>query len=177
MAGMLTLPAAILAKASGRVDLPAASAALSIVLNVPLSLTLVLMWGPTGAAIGTCVALLLSGARLVRAVHAHFGWRTSAALRAMAPLWPPILVCLCFGALTYWAFAVWFATVDPGIRFARATRAGPGLAGLLMYLLCLGTMFLVELGRGAFTPEERGWLTRVIPFKWFAKLAGRRGET
>ena len=174
MAGMLSLPAAILAKASGRADLPATSAALSILLNIPLSLALVLKWGLAGAALGTSVALVLSAARLVRSVHAHFGWRVSASLRVMGALWPPILVCICCGAMTYWAFDAWFASVEPGVRFARATRVGPGLVALLLYALCVGCMFLVELIRGAFTPEERGWLTRAIPFKWFSRLAGRR---
>ena len=177
MAGVLTLPAAILAQAAGRADLPARSAALSIFLNVPLSLLLVLKWGLAGAAVGTGIALVLSSLNLLRSVHAHFGWRVAATLRAAAQLWPPILVCVCFGALTYWIFNEWFATVDASVRYARPTRIGPGLLALLMYGLCLGSMFIVELARGAFTPEERGALNRAIPFAWFAKLAKRPGET
>ena len=175
MAGMLALPAAILAKASGRADLPAASAVASILLNIPLSLALVLKWGLAGAAVGTGVALVLSAARLVRSVHAHFGWRVSAGLRVVGSLWPPVLLCMCFGALTYWAFDAWFASVEPGVRFARATRIGPGLVALFLYALCLGSMLLIELGRGAFTPVERGWLMRALPFKWVARLAARHG--
>ena len=175
MAGVLTLPAAILAQALGRADLPARSAALSILLNLPLSLLLVLNWGLAGAAVGTGIALLLSALQLFRSVHAHFGWRVAATLQVVMRLWPPVVVCVCFGALTYWIFNEWFATVEASVRYARPTRVGPGLLALLMYGLCVGSMFFVELARGAFTPEERGWLTRVIPFKWFARLAGRGG--
>ena len=177
MAGVLTLPAAILAQASGRADLPARSAALSILLNVPLSLLLVLNWGLAGAAVGTGIALLFSALQLFRSVHLHFGWRASATLRTAAQLWPPVVVCVCIGALTYWIFNEWFATVEASVRYARPTRVGPGLLALLAYGFCLGTMFIVELARGAFTPEERAWLMRLIRFKWFARLANRRGET
>ena len=173
IAGVLTLPAAILAQATGHEDLPAKSAALSILFNIPLSLLLVLKWGPVGAAVGTGIALLLSAMQLFRSVHAHFGWRVSATLRTIAHLWPPVLVCVCYGALTYWIFNEWFATLDASVRYARPTRVGPGLLALLTYGLCFGGLFFVELARGAFTPEERGWLTRAIPFKWFARLAGR----
>ena len=175
MAGVLTLPVAILAQASGRADLPARSAALSILLNLPVSLLLVLNWGLAGAAVGTGIALLLSALQLFRSVHAHFGWRVAATLQVVMRLWPPVVVCVCFGALTYWIFNEWFATVEASVRYARPTRVGPGLLALLMYGLCVGSMLFVELARGAFTPEERGWLTRVIPFKWFARLAGRGG--
>ena len=68
-------------------------------------------------------------------MHAHFGWRVSVSLRAMAALWPPVLVCICFGALIYWGFDAWFAAVEPGVRFARATRIGPGLVSLLLFII------------------------------------------
>ncbi len=176
MVSVLTLPASILAQASGRVDISAKSAATSILINVPLSLLLVLNWGAVGAAVGTGIAIVLSSLQLFRSVHSHFGWRMAATLRAMAGLWPPMLVCGCFGALTYWVFFEWFATVDAGVRYARATRLVPGLAALLMFGLCICSMFVVELLRGAFTPDESTWLTRVVPFKWFARLAAR-GDT
>ena len=175
-AGVLTLPAAILAQASGRADFPARSAALSILFNVPLSLALVLQWGLAGAAIGTGIALMLSSLHLLRAVHAHFGWRITATLRTMLHLWPPIVVCVCFGALSYWMFSEWITTVEASVRYARATRIGPGLLALLMYGLCLASLLFVELARGAFTQEERSWLTRAVPFKWFARLARRSGS-
>ena len=132
-----------------------------------------LKWGPPGAAVGTGIALLLSAVQLFRSVHAHFGWRVSATLRSVVHLWPPVVVCVCYGALTYWIFNEWFATLDASVRYARPTRIGPGLLALLTYGLCFSSLFFVELARGAFTPEERGWLTRAIPFKWFARLAGR----
>ncbi len=177
MAGVLTLPAAILAQAAGRADLPARSAAVSILLNLPLSLLLVLKWGLAGAAVGTGIALVLSSLNLLRSVHAHFGWRVAATLCVASRLWPPIVVCVCFGALTYWIFNEWFATVDASLRYARLTRIGPGLLALLVYGLCLGSMFFVELARGAFTKEERSSLNRAIPFAWFAKLAKRPSKT
>ena len=171
VAGVLTFPTAILAQASGRADLSARPAVLSMGINAPLSVVMVLKWGLV--VIGTGLALCLISVSLLRAVHAHFGWRFGATLRALATLWVPIAVCACFGALVYSAFDLWFASIEPGVCFARATRVGPGLAALMLYALCLGMMFLVELGRGAFTPEERGRLTRVIPFKWFARLVAK----
>ncbi len=176
MASVLTMPAAIMSQALGRADLPARSAALSMLLNVPLTLVLVFKWGLAGAAIGTGLALVLSSVSLFRSVHAHFGWRIATTLGAMARLWPPVVVCVAFGALTYWIFGEWIANVDAGVRFARATRIGPGLVVLLMYGLCIASMLFVELARGAFTKEERNFLQGAIPFKWFTKFLKRPGE-
>ncbi len=175
MASVLTLPAAILSQASGRADLPARSAGTSMVLNVLLSLLLVLNWGLAGAAIGTAIALVLGAGQLLHSVHAHFGWRVADTFRAVARLWPPVTVCLCVGGLSYWMFESWLAMVEPSVRFARATRIGPGVAALLLYVLCIGALFFVELARGAFTSGERTRLRRVVPFKWFARLAARGG--
>ena len=176
MASMLTMPAAIMSQALGRADLPARSAAISMLLNVPLTLVFVLKWGLAGAAIGTGLALVLSSVSLLYSVHAHFGWRIATTLGAMARLWPPVVFCVFFGALTYWIFGEWIATVEASVRFARPTRIGPGLGALLMYGLCIASMLFIELARGAFTQDERKLLQRAIPFNWLARPPKRPGE-
>lgn len=174
MASILSYPAVTLAQAAGRPGFQARAAAIAIMVNVPLSLLLVTKWGLVGAAVGTGAAMSISAAQLLDAVHKYFGRPLKVTFLMLARFWPLLLVCACWGALTFLMFNIWFATLDPGIRYSRVTRAYPGLIAVGIYAMCLLSMFLVEWFRGAFTSEERAFLTRVIGFKWLAKLASGR---
>ena len=173
MADVLTLPAATIAQAGGQPGLQARSAALSILINVPLSLALVLNWGLVGAAIGTGIALTIGSVQLLTAVHRHVERPLSATLRMFASFWPLLLVCIFWGAVSYALFSAWFATLDPAIRFSRAIRIYPGLAAIGIYVLCVVTMGWVEWKRGAFTVAERTSLSRLMKFEWLTGTATR----
>lgn len=58
-ANLFALPLATLAQASGRPGLQARAAFVSMLVNVPLSLALVRVWGVEGAALGTAVAMVV----------------------------------------------------------------------------------------------------------------------
>jgi O-antigen/teichoic acid export membrane protein len=176
MASVLSLPAATLAQAEGRPGLQGRAAVLSIVVNVPLSLLLVLNWGLLGASIGTAVAMTLGAGQLVRAVHQRFGRRWAPTGRLLASFWPLLLVGLFWGTLTYFFFNAWFATLDPVDRFSRVTRTYPGVFAAMIYGACLISFVAVELHRGAFSAAERAMFARVIGFRWpgFARRRAKR---
>src|SRR6185369_6895458 len=130
MASVLSFPAATLMQAAGRPGVPAKAAGYAILLNVPLSLTLVLKWGLNGAAIGTAVAMVVSAAQLLYATHRYFDRPLAATYRVLMEFWPMILVCAGWGALTYFSYSAWFETLDPASRFSRATRTWPGILSI-----------------------------------------------
>lgn len=177
MASVLSFPAVTLMQAAGRPGIQGRVAAISILVNIPLSLVLVAKWGLIGAAIGTGIAMSFSAMHLLGAVHAYLNKPVGATIRLLAQFWPMLLVCLCWGALTYVLFSAWFVTLDPAVRFLRSTRVVPGFLAALVYAMCLISMLLVELRRGTFKIEERVFLARLIGFRWFAKPTanGRAG--
>jgi O-antigen/teichoic acid export membrane protein len=169
MASVLALPAATMAQASGHPELQARAAAITILVNVPLSLALVYRWGLVGASIGTAVAMLSGATLLVLAVHRHMERPAGATLRLLGSFWPPLLVCMAWGILTYSVFQDWFQGLDAATRFSRHMRMYPGLLAGVVYGLCLGTILWVEVRRGAFTGPERAFVARLVPFKsWSA---------
>ena len=166
-ADVLAIPAATMAQAEGRPAMQGRAALLSIAMNIPLSLMLVLHWGITGAAVGTALAMLGGAAQLIVAVHRHFGRPVVPTLRSLAAFWPPVLVCVCWAAVTYLVFGAWFEALDPLLRFSRVTRAYPGVAALAVYAMCLVSMLLVEVRRGAFSLAERRFLARALKLERF----------
>jgi O-antigen/teichoic acid export membrane protein len=163
-ASVLSLPAATLAQTHGRPGLQGRAAAFAILVNVPLSLLLVLKWALVGAAIGTGMAMIASAGLLTYLVHRHFDRPFKATLRILASFWPPLLVCLCWGALTYFVFGAWFATLDPEVRFSRVTRAYPAAIAAALYAGCIGSFLVIEIRRQALTKQEWTALARV--FRW-----------
>ena len=148
MASVLALPAATLMQAAGRPDLPGRAALLSIAVNIVLSLVLIMRWELVGAAVGTAIAMLLGAVQLGYAAHRFHGQPIIPTLRMLAGFWPPVLVCVCWGALAYGAFDAWFQTLDAAIRFSRATRVYPALAAAGLYVMILGSVLAVEMLRG-----------------------------
>lgn len=176
IANLLAFPAATMAQAAGRAGLEARAAAISILLNIPLSLMLITKWGMTGAAIGTGIAMVISAVVLMRSVHGLFGRRLSETLGLLAQLWPLLLVCLAWGVLAHVYFDSWFASLDPQGRFSRHNRLWPAILSGLVYVACLGTMLFVQIYRGALRVEERELLVRLIPFRWFNAFCQRHSQ-
>ena len=154
--GVLALPAAMIAQAIGRTQLQVRSAALSIFLNAYLSFVLVLNWEVLGAAIGTAVAMLASSALLISDVHRSQARPVAKTAAIVASYWPQLAVCLGVGALSYIAFAGWFASLDPATRFARHERLLPAFAAGAAYLACLALLRLLPASRRG--PGLRGLL-------------------
>ena len=112
----------------------------------------------------TGVAMAVSAALLLHATHRYFDRPLVATYRMLVEFWPLLLVCAGWGALTYFSYSAWFETLDAATRFSRATRVWPGILSIAVYALCLFSMFLVQLYRGAFTAEERAFLARIARF-------------
>jgi O-antigen/teichoic acid export membrane protein len=158
VANVLALPAGTLAQAQGRPALLARAAGVSVAINLPLSLLLVLRFGAQGAAFGTACAMTVSAAVLVWAVHRHLGHPLAPTAALLARLWPAALVCALWGVAGMLVFDAWFATLPPDTRYARAVRLLPGMCAVAAYALCLASVLAVEFARGAFSPGERAWL-------------------
>lgn len=162
MANVLAMPAATLAQAAGKPGLQGRAAVLGVLINIPLSLTLVFKWGSAGAALGTSAAMLVSAAYLLFVVHRHLDRALGPTLKLLAKFWPVLLVGLAWFAVTYLFFSGWFASLDPALRYSRATRAYPGLVALGVYLLCVGSMLAVLVLGGALSARERAWLRGLL---------------
>src|SRR5262249_20196660 len=72
-ANLFARPVATLAQATGHAEIPARAAIASILVNVPLSLALVQVWGVEGAALGSSVAMVLGSALLLSQARARLG--------------------------------------------------------------------------------------------------------
>lgn len=173
IANVLVLPALTLVQAGGVPQIQLRAALLSILFNVSLSLALVIHWRAEGAALGTGIAMLVSSAQLLYAIHAHAGQPLGATIRLLAGFWPLALTCLAWGALTYAAFHFWFATLEMGVRYSRVTRVTPGLLALAVYAACLLNLVLVELARGKLLPAERAFVLDILRFAWLRRLLRR----
>ena len=164
MASVLAYPAVNLLQALGRPGVQAGAAVVSVLANIPLSFLLLTQWGSVGAAIGTATAMLISAAQVLVVAHKQFDRPLSATLRVLSDFWPPLLACICWWVATDLLFNAWLATLDPEIRFSHVNRIYPGILTVAIYALCLLSMFLVQLYRGAFTAAEHAFLARMIRF-------------
>ena len=164
---VLALPAAAMAQAAGRADIQARSAIVSMLINIPLSLILVLKWELAGAAAGTAVAMLSGSALLLFDVHRAYRQSLSATLRVLWQFWPLLLVCIVWGTLVYFPFEYWVSSLDPSTRYAREMRFYPALIAGAAYLGCLASMAAVQLRRGGLSQEQWDLLSHLIRFKWF----------
>ena len=171
---IIALPAAAMAQAAGRAGLQARSALASMLINIPLSLVLVLKWGLAGAAAGTAIAMLGSSSLLLWQVHRAYEKPLSATMRILWEFWPLLLVCAICAALLYLPFEHWVASLDPGIRYSRKMRVYPAALAGVAYVICLATMAVVHINRGALSWEQYQLLTKWIRFKWFAAYCESR---
>jgi O-antigen/teichoic acid export membrane protein len=177
---LLALPAALMAQAAGRADIQARSAIVSMLVNIPLSIFLMLKWDMAGAAAGTAIAMLTGSALLLVQVHRAYGQRLSTTMANMGQPWPLFIVCLGFGALVYYPFELWLTSLDPVVRYSWETRLYLGLATAAAYFACLATMAVLQIHRGALSRDQYDFLSRWIQFKWFvaycATKAPSKGE-
>jgi O-antigen/teichoic acid export membrane protein len=165
---VLALPAASMAQAAGRAGIQAHSAIVSMLVNIPLSIILVLQWQMTGAAAGSAVAMLSGSAILLFEVHRSHGQALSATMKGLLKLWPLLIVCLACGLVVYAPFEHWLSSLDSATRYSWQTRAWLGLLSGGAYLVCLTVMAVVQIHRGALSGAQYDFLVRWIRFKWFA---------
>src|SRR6185369_1303516 len=92
-ANVVALPAATIAQATGRAGIQARAAVVSMLINIPLSVSLVLAWGLVGGAIATAIAMLVGSWLLIVDIHRLHGWPLAATGRLIAAFWPSVAVC------------------------------------------------------------------------------------
>jgi O-antigen/teichoic acid export membrane protein len=140
VANVLALPAAAMVQAAGRADIQARAAVLTLLLNIPLSVVLLLAWGITGAALGTAIAMAAGAVLLFISMHRCYGRSPQPTLRLLAGFWPVLPVGLLFLVASWLPFESWLAAKDPAIRFAWQTRLGPALVCAFAYPACVAIL-------------------------------------
>jgi O-antigen/teichoic acid export membrane protein len=171
---ILVIPAAALAQARGQTHLQSRSAIICLLINVPLSFALVLRWGLFGAALGTGLAMMSSSILLIWAVHREQRRPLSGTVRAVAPLWPLIVVCVFWGFCCSLLFNVWLASLEEGLRYSRHTRLFPAIFAVVGYAMCLATMLAVQIQRGALSRQQYELVCSFVRFKWFVAYCATR---
>jgi len=171
VANITVLPAAIMVQAAGHAEIQTKSAIFSVVLNVPLSLLFIQMWGSVGAAIGTGIALVGSAWLLFYNTHRHYGKDMAKTLNKFwYKVWPALIVCSVWACFSFALFKMWFAAFEPHIRYSIHTRISPGIVSLLLYMGCITTIIFVQAYKGLFDEGELELLFRVVRFRWFKEF-------
>jgi O-antigen/teichoic acid export membrane protein len=161
-ANLLALPLAALCQAAGRPQVQARAAIASILLNVPLSLTLVRLWGLEGAALGSSLAMVLGMAVLLREARVALGRDVvSVVTRTLVRHWPLALVCLVWGLAVHVGFDRWLDTTSVPVRYMRSQRAVAGLVALGLYAGCLLTLAVFKVRLVGLEDDERQSLARL----------------
>jgi len=161
-ANLLALPLAALTQAAGRPEVQARAAAASILLNIPLSLTLVQFWGVDGAALGSSLAMLLGTAVLLKEARRALGpGIVKVVVTTLVRHWPLGAACLAWGVAVHVGFDRWFDAASIHVRYGLDMRARAGGAALALYAGCLLTLVLVRRKMGGLEPEERQFVSRL----------------
>ena len=91
-------------------------------------------------------------------------------------LFAELIVCLVFGAVTYYTFEHWLISLDAATRYSWATRIYLGLAAGGAYMACLATMAAVQIHRGALSPDQYDFLSRWVRFRWFVAYCAAKAQ-
>ena len=161
-ANLLALPLATVAQAAGQPGVQARAALASILLNVPLSLTLVQVWGLEGAAMGSSLAMILGMAVLLQQARLTLGRDVvSAVTGTLGRHWPLALVCLAFGTTVHVVFQRWVEGTSITVRYAVGSRATAGLIALGLYAACLLMLVALKVRLLGMEDDERQLLERL----------------
>ncbi len=148
---VLALPVSIFVQAMGRTVLEAKVAICTIVINVSLSLILVRHWGKEGAAAGTGLAMMLTGAGYMYLFHRIFHKSFASTLGYLARYYWPAFVVL----------PVWFwleRIIEP---LVISSRWYMGPAAVLLYTSCVLVLFVFMLLGNRLGEAERELLSHV----------------
>jgi O-antigen/teichoic acid export membrane protein len=161
-ANLLVLPLSTLAQAAGRPQVQARAAIASILLNVPLSLTLVRLWGVEGAALGSSLAMVVGMAVLLREASKALGRDVvSVVTRTLVRHWPLALVCVVWGVAVRVGFDRWLNATSIPVRYLRSQRAVAGVVALGLYAGCVVTLVLFKRNLLGLDHDERELVARL----------------
>jgi O-antigen/teichoic acid export membrane protein len=161
-ANLIGLPVATMAQAIGRPEVQARAALASILVNVPLSLMFVRIWGANGAALGTSMAMVLGTVVLWREARAILGdGVVSQSASAVRRHWPLAVVCLGWGLVVHLVFDRWFLGTPAIHRYALTSRAAAAAVALAAYASCVLSLLAVKVKWIGIESEERLLLDRL----------------
>ena len=173
---VLAVPAIAMVQVAGRAGIQARAAFVSILINVPLSLVLVLKWGLLGGALASALAMVTNSILMIVDMHSYFRKPVLQTLKLLSNFWPLLLVCFGCAVAAYVPFEWWFATQDPTNRFSRGLRLYPALSAGLMYGFCIALLLAVQLLGRSFDKDELDMLRSVLRVKWLTALLERRKQ-
>ncbi len=163
---LIAAPAAMLAQATGQAALTGRAAAASMLSNIPLSWSLVHLWGIEGAAFGTAMAMLGGSAYLLLLVHRHFQKPLrDTVVPLLRQLWPHVVVSVTAMLLIYAPFEYWLRGLPADIRYSIDFRLAPAVIAAAMYFLLVVLAVVIELYRAGLRHEEIGALGRLVPIR------------
>jgi O-antigen/teichoic acid export membrane protein len=169
-ANLLVRPVTTLAQASGHAEIPARAATVSILLNLPLSLVLVQVWGVEGAALGSSIAMVVGAAVLLRQAAMRLGREAVKAVRdTLVQHWPLVVVCLLWGIAIHHAFRQWFLATPIQVRYGIGLRLRAGVLALGLYAACLLVLAIVKMRVIGVDEDEAELVTtvRAALTRWF----------
>lgn len=139
---VLASPAATILQATGNAKTLAIAAAISTLINIPLSLILTQWYGLEGAACGTAFAIAVNSSILVRSVHRLSGESPLVTLKVLLDLWPFLLICGVWGGIAYALYIDWILALDPMVRYSRYSRIVPGMITICAFATLLMVLVL-----------------------------------
>jgi O-antigen/teichoic acid export membrane protein len=163
---LLALPLAALARAKGDPRVQAQAAGVAILLNVPLSLTLVRLWGVEGAALGSSLAMVCGSALLFHRARRVVGdGVVTAVTDVFKSHWPLFLSCVVWAVATHLAFGLWIEATSVIVRYTLSNRLLAAGAAVILYAACVTMLLLLKLRLYGVRPDEEGLLKR-LPLPW-----------
>jgi O-antigen/teichoic acid export membrane protein len=175
-ANVLAYPSATIAQATDKAHIQARAALASVAVNVPLSIVLVLAWGPVGGAVASAVAMSVAAGLLITQVNRAHGWALSQTLAGHAQFWPGLAVCAGFALAVFALSAGWLSAHEAQHQFSRGARFAAAAGALLAYAACVLCMLEVQLRRTGLSAEERRFATSIVRFRWFAAYCDRHSR-
>jgi O-antigen/teichoic acid export membrane protein len=158
-ANLIALPFGTFAQAAGHPRIQARAAVGSIVVNVLLSLTFIQVWGLSGAAFGSSVAMLVGTVMLLREARGLFGTELTVGLgRILARHWAVFAVAIGFGVLVHIGFDHWLLRLPLRVRYSVGLRGLAAFAAAGLYCSCVLAMLAVKLKTIGLDEPEREFL-------------------
>jgi O-antigen/teichoic acid export membrane protein len=175
-ANVLAYPSATIAQATDNAHIQARAALASVAVNLPLSVVLVLAWGPVGGALASAISMGIAGMFLVAQVNRAHGWVLSQTLEGYTQFWPGLAVCGIFALGLAAGMAAWLGMHAPQQHFSRDARLAAAAGAVLAYAACVLCMLEVQLRRTGLSAEERRFATSIVRGKWFAAYCDRHSR-
>lgn len=147
---VMSLPAAAMIQAAGQPNLQARAAVASLLVNIVLSLSLGLQFGPVGAAAGSAFSMSLNALLILNKANALYESRPISARMEHVSFLSLGAVSIAFGAFFWIGFQQWLSSQSLSTTTV-ATRASATAGAIAGYALVIVTFIAIWWFRAADT--------------------------